>query len=623
MDDPIYQIEQFPQDGRSWRVDMFGEIDRSSPVPSDPLVEVLMSPVHMDKARELGISSNHTVNHAGRRSFWTNAGYLPLIRISSLWRDGVRIDSPGLPGPEQHPFYELNITPMTARLVPADMLLDKNTREHLIPPSAYRLGGRGLRTQFLSIDHDGIEHRVLIPVLVVGSFYYFGSTQLTKRLLWGLIDDNGGEIFNMARSHSPVDGTGVVHLRQNIPDDDAWIVSRLAHSPIALKRAISIHDSLTVKKANGDPLSPDILPPFVGKTNLVVSGKWIKSGSAWRFLVFWIKSCSHPFPSNHLVYCREPDNRSDGVDDPSRPEINIPAKDRPALRDGDEIVRLRGDTEPRKNLARIESFLHEARFTDLAAKTRDQIIKDKCRFRAGTRPPPEILAIEGWSSGDGTYGESEAGPIGLSVKMDDCPRAEKERKQRPLPHPPSLVAVEQAVLHITTICDASCRFIQVSGEAGHGNATLFPALCAKHPKWPRVDGRRRQVLVAEILYAGGYHYLFEIERGKGEEYTTLYARHRNSGQFDNDALSRILDHGAANKGTWFKKGEMTELAWKKLLHTWTSPSVFATKVLNILGGKTNISDDITHVLDKKGQLNQALQLRGLLARLLPQERPES
>lgn len=588
MDDAIYKIENFPKDGHPWRVDLFVEFDRSNPIPSDPLTEVLMSPVLLDQARVHGIASNLAVDNNGRRSFWVNAGYLPLIRIGSVWQDGVRLDSMRLNGIEEARFPGLNITSATARLVPADMRLDDAGREFLIPKSAYHLGGRGLRTLFLSIDHGGVAHRVLIPVVEVGRFYYFCSSELTKRLLWGLLDDNGGEVFNMERSHPPVDGVGLVHLHMHIPDADAWVVSRFAHSPLALARAKSIHDSLAIKKANGEPLVPDILPPFEGATDLVARGKWFTSGGERRFLVFWISSCSHPFPASHLRHSRDLDGRSDGVEDPTRPEVKMPIRTMPKDKHA-KPKRLRGDTEPRKNLVRLESFLHEARFTDLAKKVREKVEKEGCRFRTAVRPPPTTAPIDGWSSGDGTSGTSDAGPITITTKVDDSDDEARKRKPRPLPYPPSLASAEQAVLHLSEMSDISCRFIRVNGEIGNGNATLFPAVCGEHPSWPYVYGQRRQALVAEICYVGTYHYLFEAERRNSEKFTTLYVHDWELQRLGDDVLAQILDHCAKNKGAWLKDEEMRELNWQKLKHTWPTPAAFAATLLGLLKSITSQS----------------------------------
>lgn len=597
MDEAIYKLDQFPQDGRLWRVNLFGEIDRNDPIPSDPLIEIIMSPIFLDQARVHGIASNLAVDNSGRRSFWVNSGYLPLIRIGSGWQDGVRLDPIGLGGIEVARFPGLNITSSTARLVPADMRLDDAGREFLIPMSAYHLGGRGLRTQFLSIDHDGVSHRVLIPVVEVGRFYYFCSSELTKRLLWGLLDDNGGEVFSVERSHPPVDGVGHVHLRMHIPDDDAWVVSRFAHSPLALARARLIHDSIAIKKANGQPLVPDILPPFDGETDLVAHGKWFTSGGKRRFLVFWINSCSHPFPASHLRQSRDLDGRSDGVDDPTRPELKMPIRTKPKNKDP-RTKRLRGDAEPRKNLIRLESFLHEARFTDLAVKVREKVEKGECRFRTVVRPQPMTVYTDGWTSGDGTYGPSDGAPITIVTVVDGSDDEAKKRKSRPLSYPPSLAAVEQAILHLSQMSDISYLFIQVNGETGYGNATLFPKVCREHPGWPYVGNQRRQALVAELCYAGTYHYLFEAERRNSDKFTTLYVRDWESHRLGDDVLAQVLDHCAKNNGAWLKDKELPELNWQKLKHTWPTPAAFAMTLLGLLKSIVSQSANNTRVRTK-------------------------
>ncbi len=580
----VYQIDSFPQDGGLWRVDLFGEVNRNDPVPSDPLVEVLVSPVIADKARVHGIASNLAVDSTRRRSVWINAGYLPLVRIGSVWRNGVRLDSFGSGGIDEMCFPGLRISRATARIVPADLRLDKSSGEYLIPKSAYHLGGRGLRIRLLSVDYRGIAHHVLIPVIELGRFYYFCSSQLTKHLLWGLIDDNGGDVFSRELSHLPVNGVGRVHLRMHIPDNDAWVVSRFAHSPLALARARSIHDSLVVKKANGEPLIPDILPPFEGTTNLIANGKWFESGDRGRFLVFWIKSCSHPFPATHLIHSRDLDGRSDGVEDPARSEVGIsrPARNASAADKAKKVDRLRGDTEPRRDLARLESLLHEVRFTDLAKKTRNKIEGRECHFRAAEQSKLQAVATDGWSSGDG-ISESSARPITLNVCVDDANGGQQERA-RALPYPRSIEAIVESVKHLAGLGDISYRFVHVMGEAGHSHATLFPRFCDENPRWPYVDGRRRQALVVEIAHADGYHYLFEAEHRKTDSFTTLYARDRISRPLSDAALADILQACARNKGKWLEENEGPHLYWRKLKHTWTSPVAFARTVLGLMMG---------------------------------------
>jgi hypothetical protein len=582
MDDPIYQISQFPQDGQIWRVNLLGEINRNPPVPSDPLVEVLMSPVVRDQPRILHFSSTITMDHQRRRSCWMNAGYLPLVRIGSLWRDGVRLEQVGLGDTTAEPFFRVDITSKTSRLVPANMLLSGFSREYLIPHFEYPLGGRGLRTWFLSIDHGGIPHRILIPLMEVGRFYYFCSSQLTKHLLWGNLDEHGGHIFNREKSPSPINGVGHIHLRKSMDDNDAWVVSRLAHSSLALSRAQTIHNSLIVKAANGEPLHPQILPPFDGQTDLIVRGKWINSGGVRRFLVYWISSCSHPFPSDYLLHSRDFDNRSDGVHDTDRPEVNVPRCGSAQETEGSRR-RLRSDTEPRANLARMESLIYESRFTDIKKKTRKKVDKFSCEYRASSRRTPNAV-VDGWSSGDGTSGTSDAGPIKIVTKVDGTNDASDHRHRSPA-YPPSFEAMEKIVSQLDENPDVTCRFLHVKGGVGHGNATLFPTNCPENPGWPYVEGNRRQALVVEINYAGTYHYLFEAERKATDRLTTLYMHHTAFDPLIENVMFDVLNRCAKNEGTWLKKDEKVELPdlkWRKLKHTWKSPTAFSARLLGIM-----------------------------------------
>jgi hypothetical protein len=192
--------------------------------------------------------------------------------------------------------------------------------------------------------------------------------------------------------------------------------------------------------------------------------------------------------------------------------------------------------------------------------------------------------------------------------VDDSEDEARKRKSRPLPYPPSLAAVEQAVLHLSEMSDISCRFIYVNGEAGNGNATLFPAVCREHPSWPYVDGQRRQVLVTEICYVGTYHYLFEAERRNSEKFTTLYVHDWELRRLGDDVLAQILDHCAKNKGAWLKDEEMRELSWQKLKHTWPTPVAFAATLLGLLKS-----------IASQSHTNAGFRATGLFAPLSPHD----
>lgn len=77
----IPRIKEFPDDGRIWRVDWFGGVERNPQVPSEPKIQLIISPV-VDGATDYAAIS--AVNHEERRSISIGVGQLLLVTIGSL-----------------------------------------------------------------------------------------------------------------------------------------------------------------------------------------------------------------------------------------------------------------------------------------------------------------------------------------------------------------------------------------------------------------------------------------------------------------------------------------------------------------------------------------------------------
>lgn len=584
--DVIYEIASFPKNSRPWRVDLFGEIKRNDNVPSDPLVEVLMSPLVEKSLRDIKVSSSRAVDCTRQKPFWVNAGYLPFIRIGSVWRDGVPDYSIGLDNYAAETFT-VTVDETTCRSVKANLLLNPaDKKSYLVPRLAHPLGPRGLRTKFLSIDHGGIAHRILIPMIECGRFWYFNSSNLTQRLLWGEMGDEGNKVYNPERS-SPPNGSGeaIIWLRTGIPEEDASIVARCAFSERARRNARYIHESLTKAIVEREPLVPDIFPPFVGKTTLSVYGKRIKSmDNQWRFLVFWIRTCSHPFPWRTLRWDSDHDTRVGEIENPdAKPSFkNFPQRSPPKEQGVHERRVCVSGTEPTKWVAPLVALLNEERFPDLRHKRGGRLPQIMTNHKGcELLPPPDTVPIFEVSSGAGDYRETNVTPI--SIRNTN----EVEALSRAPAYPAGLDSMRQVLQHLVSLGDIDVRYIE-DGEAARG-CCLFPVPKKGSARnWVYIVGRqRRQVLVAEIRYGGNNHfYLFEAERRikqmrnnqKTEDrLTTLFVYANDFGPIDRSQIDIILRDGAEKRGVW-ETASLPAVNGEKLRHSWSSPPQFATRL---------------------------------------------
>jgi len=578
MDSYIYRMQGFPRDGHVWRVLLSIGVDRNFQVPSDPQIEILLAEVERDGWR----SSPGAWKTTGKlRNCWISAGLSLFVRNGTLWQDGVPLEVPyHLQELTTEAFSGVEISPSTVRFLSADAKLPGSDRAYVIPPYEFALGNRGLRTSFLAVDYEYQRDVILIPVMEIGWFYYFNSSTLAKRLLWGHLDKLGGLLFDRGKSEHPQNGVGRLHLRPGIEPDDAWVISRFAYSELACNRAMQIHNSLMKKSVNGKPLVPEILPPFDGKTDWIVRGKWFSSGGTRRFLVSQLVSCSHPFGCDSLIISKDMDLRNDGTNDPDRPEFGMPRSGR--ANDGETLTRvLRSDSEPRSGLFRLSKLMYDGRFVDLRNKSYQIAPPEPCTHRASDISSPNIT-VDGWSSGDGVSSGGNVGPINLV--RESCAKTHQKREpaatSKRTAFPPSLEAFEQVIECLSRTKGIICEYIQPTGLESDGKAVCFPDPQEKNQSWSRIGLRRRLALVAQVKVGHAYHYFLEAERKNNDPITTLHMRDPHLRQLSDEVIQQTIKRCANYTGNWFRDCDEDEsvLVLQKHKHTWPSPEQFAKSI---------------------------------------------
>lgn len=125
----IPRIKEFPDDGRIWRVDWFGGVERNHMIPTEPKIQLIISPL-LDGITDYAASS--AVNHEERRTISIGVGQLPLVTIGSLWLNRQAAGKDKI-------FHNLAISPDTVRLVKSDTKVDG---QPLILKRFHQISGR-------------------------------------------------------------------------------------------------------------------------------------------------------------------------------------------------------------------------------------------------------------------------------------------------------------------------------------------------------------------------------------------------------------------------------------------------------------------------------------------------
>lgn len=280
------RIKEFPVDGRRWRLDWLGAVERGRTEANEPHIQVALSPIdesYLSQA-DRKLSSNSAV-FADQVAYRTvHCGLLPILAVGSIWRNGYLLpESAG----ELDTFTSLQISPDKIQLIRANHQVNGQS---VISPKYYRYSGIGFGSWVLAVEHEGDPYKVLIPAMEVLRFYYATSSLIARHLFFGSLRHNREAILNYEKSGYSADDD-LIHLqmRQGFTLEDGWTIGRLAMSEEAYRGAALVHDGMMRENVNRQPVHVQCGFPFVGLTTLNVKKKNIMSlgsrgHSRWRQL---------------------------------------------------------------------------------------------------------------------------------------------------------------------------------------------------------------------------------------------------------------------------------------------------------------------------------------------------
>lgn len=559
----IPRIKEFPDDGRIWRVDWFGGVERNSQVPSEPKIQLIISPV-VDGATDYAASN--AVNHEERRSISIGVGQLPLVTIGSLWQNRrCLVESAG----KSKTFENLVISPATVRLLKSDALVDG---QQLIRKKYHQIGA-GLAASCLAIEWHGDPYGIIIPTAEIIRFYYATSSDLAKAVFAGDFRHELNSIVNPdACGFIEQERRCILKLRKTFADADAWIIGRILNSSEAFDGAALVHDSMIKQAVRSKPrLYPEAAFPFIGETNLRVRMKAMKTPDekSWRFMVFALEHCSGPFPFCAITCDRdnsnlrpEEGNQPDDLKEPAYPSKQPSGKD---VTDGE----LQSDEDTSKNIQSAVVTMPEERFGALAGMELEKPEKDVCHyFSAGVIRPPLALPTDVLGTGDGSYTDTGVTPASAEVK---------HIRQEAIPA--SFENFEAMVTHLDRLagCQAKIRT--------RTDVIAYIPLTKPRKAWQwsyLESGRqqRRSAVIADLIYNHGVYSLIEFQWREGESFKLAMVSLPGRTRMSDELLGLLLQSLARQDGRWEKiKPLPFDVALATLKHTWPSVEVYADAVM--------------------------------------------
>lgn len=591
-----FRTKEFPQDNNLWRIVAHGQLALNSNVPSEPTIEIVLAPYLPSEIRNDLAKANSSYDFERATSIHIGVGQSTNLPVGSFLADKKRLVE--LPSYTRKTFI-VDADANFSRYIRADAAYKIKTgkRTRYIPKNYYHVPDRAAGAQHViyrnPINPDDelpanpqVHKKVrkfdalIIPCFEIVRFYFGTSSVLINQILTGAIGIGSNKIFDPAPNLTYVDEekTGFLRLRQNSLDDDCLAIARFALDQQIGQEIQNISDSAVCGHNAGTGAFPVARLPFRGKTALSVSGKAVKSGKFWFFLVHSIESCTGAYPFERLRFDRDNDGNRAKKNDPNR----LPAwlgtnkKKSDERTNPENETQLTSEEEPLLTDIETEIVLPPRGF-DAAPSDVKKIPKKECKYRSALQKKNHADASDSDDLGtaDGKWRESHTGRVVIKHKYGNAAR--KTRESAPV----SLKVFLQALDKLCELYPTEADYYLVSFGQNLSDDEIgtayFPAYINKRKiAWSYIPGdppRRRQVIIAQVIFRGQSFYLFEAERRpavnkEAEEHITTLIVHQPDGVVEMPILKRILLQGALNNGVWIKDWQLN-IQRDKFAHGWT------------------------------------------------------
>jgi hypothetical protein len=357
-------ISAFPKGKEFWRIDWFGEVAFPDRTVRRTQPSVL---VHLSRLKDDGFLSDSakllapesTAPAKFQKHVWVSIGTLILLRVGDIWQNGRLVAEPDY---QLTTFEGLSISIEATKLIKAGFDLDGQA--FLLPLDEHPWHLQCTQSYCLLVDLPDAK-RLIIPCMELIRFYFGSSSSLiTKLFLPPLVRDT---LYRKA-SFKYGQGKLSLELAQGISGRSASDIGRLHLDPMAWNSAVLIGVSMLKASVSGQQIYPYSFFPFEGTTTLIAAGKWLSLNgeSDKTFLVYNLRSCSHPFPFNGLRY---ETSASEGSSSSSHSSSDAADGSQSHKRARDDRDQQLVDRDPSGRLKSRTKFIYQkVRFPDLIGK---------------------------------------------------------------------------------------------------------------------------------------------------------------------------------------------------------------------------------------------------------------
>lgn len=529
--DELKPFSELDHTDRLLRLDWFGGVKCNLDEFDNPLIECIFTPFE-----QLSASSGATTLRPQREHQFVAGiavGYLPVLFSGQFFRRGKWVPLSEWPVIETITLdIDVSDSASVTECVLSDLHLDP-TFEFISERYKGTAGKAGLKKLHGILRKSSSDKIKIIPAaqdvfiheLELIRYYLTNSSHSCKNLFTGAFSEQNlyRRVVNVIHEEVSFDAQisrGRFVYRHGYKEIDVYALGRILFEPnkVALRAAQRVHSTIVANQINDQPRwlgYPRTEFPFRGKTQLVLSGRRVKTENGFIFFAYRIHSCSAPFPYKSLSYCDEisPGGEPPPPDAPpafggAKNPTKGPAHDEK----GNPTGHSTSGERPSSASVQLQIELSSRSYPGLKDV---EAIKEKLRASTHSSNKKPLVYDENLrdaSTGEGTSGESSS-----------TRQSATERIVIPSTLTPDLQTFILVVRGLRTLhadWDISTITVGTGVEIDDEQFSYYPELACQKKKGVmrsfsytdeyRLD--RRQFICVQIKVSGRYVYLFESQR---------------------------------------------------------------------------------------------------------------
>ncbi len=562
MRETLPGISEFPCDGKVWRVDWLGGIERNHQVPTEFTIQVIITPVTLGNINHIVPRSDINKD---LKTIKIGVGQLPIVTIGSLWQNGNRLtETAG----HRKVFESVNISDSTVQLIRSDALV--NDAQRILRVEYHPIGRSGWPSMCLAIEWQDDPYGIILPVAELIRFYYASSTDLAKAIFSGDFNHNLNSIVNPSYCRfDEQEKRCFLKLRREFSNNDGYIIGRILNSREAFAGATQVHDSMLLDATKNMLCAyPKSSFPFKGSTTLTARIRTMASPfNEIRYIIFALQYCTGDFPYKAITCDRDNNNTRSEEDINDQPDVPAYSTSRTSSKLSQD-AKFQSEKEGSNFIQPVQVSQSENRFSALLGMQIDIPVKESMPYSNTCWARPLGLTTDKLGTSGGVYSDTLITPTSIGIINPRVP-----------PLPANFDIFRRMVHYLTGLPG-----YQAAIRAPEFPIEFIPLTKPSYKRqWSYLDFRgksRRRLIIAEIEFNNNAYCAIEFERRAAESFRIAIITTTTGVRLDSKPLSEILLLLANKEGRWENIDTLPpNIKLALLKHTWSSIDQFANAVV--------------------------------------------